>query len=165
MNILLDERGLQPGVDFQAVVAVSDMLALWALKTLQEKGYNVPRDVAVTGFNNSIEERLATPPLTTVDLPFYDQGAKAVETLLALWKGETVPALRTLPSKLVVRQSCGCSSTAVAQAGYIPEVHEEGIPAEVAWGQILATKNECMVQMATHVYASEKEISEWTADL
>ena len=35
-----------------------------------------PRDVAVTGFNNSIEERLATPPLTTVDLPFYDQGAK-----------------------------------------------------------------------------------------
>ena len=42
VQILLDERGLKPGVDFQAVVAVSDMLALWALKTLQARGYDVP---------------------------------------------------------------------------------------------------------------------------
>ena len=86
VKILLDERGLRPGADFQAVVAVSDMLALWALKTLQERGFQVPGDVAVTGFNNSIEERLATPPLTTVDLPFYDQGVKSVEILLAQWR-------------------------------------------------------------------------------
>ena len=82
VQILLDERGLIPGVDFQAVVAVSDMLALWALKTLQARGFDVPRDVAVTGFNNSIEERLATPPLTTVDMPFYQQGAKSIDLLL-----------------------------------------------------------------------------------
>src|SRR5512133_21571 len=69
VQILLDERGLKPGVDFQAVVTVSDMMALWALKRLQARGYEVPRDVAVTGFNNSIEERLATSPLTTVDMP------------------------------------------------------------------------------------------------
>jgi DNA-binding LacI/PurR family transcriptional regulator len=83
VQILLDERGLKPGQDFQAVVAVSDMLALWAQKTLQARGFDVPGDVAVTGFNNSIEERLATPPLTTVDLPFYDQGARSVDLLLA----------------------------------------------------------------------------------
>ena len=59
------------------------MLALWALKTLQARGFDVPGDVAVTGFNNSIEERLATPPLTTVDLPFYNQGAHSVDLLLA----------------------------------------------------------------------------------
>ena len=34
INLLLDERGLRPGVDFQAIVAVSDLLAVWALKTL-----------------------------------------------------------------------------------------------------------------------------------
>jgi signal transduction histidine kinase/DNA-binding LacI/PurR family transcriptional regulator/AraC-like DNA-binding protein/CheY-like chemotaxis protein len=120
VEILLDERGLRPGPDFQAVVAVSDMLALWALKTIQARGFDVPGDVAVTGFNNSIEERLATPPLTTVDLPFYDQGAKSIDVLLAQLAGEPVSALMTLPSSLVVRQSCGCASAAVAQAAYLP---------------------------------------------
>ncbi len=121
VQILLDERGLKPGRDFQAVVAVSDMLAVWALKTLQARGYEVPGEVAVTGFNNSIEERLTTPPLTTVDLPFYDQGARSVDLLLAQLAGETVPALMTLPSSLIVRQSCGCPSAAVQQAAYLPE--------------------------------------------
>ena len=120
VQILLDERELKPGSDFQAVVAVSDLLALWALKTLQSRGYEVPRDVAVTGFNNSIEERLATPPLTTVDLPFYQQGAKSVDMLLAQLNGEPVPVLTTLPSSLVVRQSCGCPSAMVRDAAYIP---------------------------------------------
>ena len=110
IEILLDERGLKPGRDFEAVVAVSDMMAIWAMKTLQARGFDVPRDVAVTGFNNSMEERLATPPLTTVDLPFYEQGAKAMEVLLQQLAGESVPALITLPSKLIVRQSCGCPS-------------------------------------------------------
>lgn len=121
VQILLDERGLVPGKDFQAVVAVSDMLALWALKSLQSRGFEVPGYVAVTGFNDSIEERLATPPLTTVNLPFYDQGAKAVDLLLAQLAGETIPAMITLPSSLVVRQSCGCASKAVQMAAFLPK--------------------------------------------
>ncbi|HMB24033.1 MAG TPA: substrate-binding domain-containing protein [Anaerolineales bacterium] len=120
IQILLDERGLQPGRDFEAVVAVSDMMALWAMKTLQMRGFDVPGDVAVTGFNNSIEERLATPPLTTVNLPFYEQASKAMDVLVQQLSGESVPALITLPSKLVVRQSCGCPSAALALASVSP---------------------------------------------
>lgn len=118
IEILINERGLTPGKDFDAVVAVSDMMAIRAVKTLQAHGFDIPADVAVTGFNNSIEERLATPPLTTVDLPFNEQGAKAMEVLLQRLAGEPVPALITLPSKLVVRQSCGCSSEAIALASF-----------------------------------------------
>jgi signal transduction histidine kinase/DNA-binding LacI/PurR family transcriptional regulator/AraC-like DNA-binding protein/CheY-like chemotaxis protein len=120
IELLLDERGLKPGVDFDAVVAVSDMMAIWAMKTLQARGFDVPKDVAVTGFNNSREERLSTPPLTTVDLPFGEQGAKAMDLLLQQLAGESVPALITLPSKLIVRQSCGCPSRAVALASFTP---------------------------------------------
>jgi DNA-binding LacI/PurR family transcriptional regulator len=120
IEILLDERGLKPGEDFDALVAVSDMMAIWAMKTLQSRGFDVPKDIAVTGFNNSIEERLATPPLTTVDLPFNEQGAKAMDVLLQQLAGESVPALITLPSKLVVRQSCGCPSQALALASFVP---------------------------------------------
>jgi len=131
IEILLDERGLKPGVDFEAVVAVSDMMALWAMKTLQARGCAVPADVAVTGFNNSIEERLATPPLTTVDLPFNEQGSKAMELLLQQLAGEPVPALITLPSKLVVRQSCGCPSAAIALASFSPEDGSEKNKGEI----------------------------------
>jgi signal transduction histidine kinase/DNA-binding LacI/PurR family transcriptional regulator/AraC-like DNA-binding protein len=126
IEILLDERGLKPGADFEAVVAVSDMMAIWAMKTLQARGFAVPADVAVTGFNNSIEERLATPPLTTVDLPFNEQGSKAMELLLHQLAGEPVPALITLPPKLVVRQSCGCPSAAIALASFSPEEGTSG---------------------------------------
>ncbi|NMB88454.1 MAG: substrate-binding domain-containing protein, partial [Chloroflexi bacterium] len=145
VQILLDERGLRPGTDFQAVAAVSDLLALWALKTLQARGYTIPDDVAVTGFNNSIEERLAAPPLTTVDLPFYHQGARSVEVLLSLLAGENVPALITLPSNLVVRQSCGCPSAAVARAGYAPFPdggEAEEAPSPTHW------KEACLAEMA-----------------
>jgi len=120
IKILLDERGLEPGVDFDVVIAVSDMMALWAMKTLQARGFEVPGDIAVTGFNNTIEIQLATTPLTTVDLPFNEQGSKALEVLMQQLTGESIPALSTLPSKLVVRQSCGCPSKAVALASFSP---------------------------------------------
>jgi signal transduction histidine kinase/DNA-binding LacI/PurR family transcriptional regulator/AraC-like DNA-binding protein/CheY-like chemotaxis protein len=116
IQMLMDEAGLRPRVDIQAVVAVSDLLALGALKALQSRGIHVPSDMAVVGFNDSMEGRLATPPLTTVALPFHEQGERAVGALLAQLAGEDVPEQMMLQSKLVVRQSCGCPSTAVVQA-------------------------------------------------
>ncbi len=126
IGILLDERKLKPGKDFEVVIAVSDMMAIWAMKILQARGFEVPGDVAVTGFNNSIEVRLATTPLTTVDLPFYEQGVKALEVLMQQLQGESIPALITLPSKLVTRQSCGCPSKAVALASSPPAADGSG---------------------------------------
>lgn len=148
VEILLDERNLQPGKDFQVIVAVSDMLALWALKNLQARGFDIPGDVAVTGFNNSIEERLTTPPLTTVDQPFYHQGAKAVDVLLAQLAGETVPALMTLSSSLVVQQSCGCPSAAIAQAAYLPGLDESVSPqTPAAWFRSGSGRENCLAEM------------------
>jgi signal transduction histidine kinase/DNA-binding LacI/PurR family transcriptional regulator/AraC-like DNA-binding protein len=116
VQFLLDERELRPGVDFDAIVAVSDLLALDALKTLQARGIRVPSDVAIVGFNDSTEGQLTMPPLTSVALPFYEQGERAVEMLLARIVGEKVPELVTLHSRLIVRQSCGCPSQPLALA-------------------------------------------------
>jgi signal transduction histidine kinase/DNA-binding LacI/PurR family transcriptional regulator/AraC-like DNA-binding protein/CheY-like chemotaxis protein len=158
VQILLDERGLIPGTDFQAVVASSDMMALRALKTLQARGFRVPGDVAVTGFNNSTEERLATPPLTTVDVPFYEQGVKAMDVLLHLLSGESVPALITLSSKLIIRQSCGCPSAAIALASYSPphkEVPDHG-------GTVLKDmRADCLSEMVTAIGLTPEEAADW----
>ena len=159
IEVLLDERGLKPGVDFDVVISVSDMMAIWAMKTLQARGFNVPADVAVTGFNNSVEERLATPPLTTVDLPFYEQGAKAMEVLLQQLAGESVPALSTLPSRLVVRQSCGCPSKAIALASLAPP---EGKP-EKDKGRLSLedVRAGCMSEIEAATDLDSEKTNEW----
>lgn len=155
VEILLDERGLNPGKDFDAVVAVSDMMALWAMKTLQARGFEVPADVAVTGFNNSIEERLATPPLTTVDLPFDAQASKSMDVLLQQLQGEPVPALITLPSKLIVRQSCGCPSAALALASFSPsDASEKQI-------KVQDVRTGCVSEMKAAMNLNSEKADEW----
>ncbi len=116
MQIMLDRRKLKPGVDFQAIVAASDLLAIGALGILAERGIRVPSDVAVVGFNNIEEGRLVRPPLTSVSLPFYEQGQRSVEILLQSLAGENVPDHTVLDSQLLVRQSCGCPSRSVGLA-------------------------------------------------
>ncbi|HET9914275.1 MAG TPA: substrate-binding domain-containing protein [Anaerolineales bacterium] len=162
IEILLDERGLKPGNDFQAVVAVSDMMAVWAMKTLQTRGFDVPGDVAVTGFNNSIEERLATPPLTTVDLPFYEQASKAMDVLVQQLSGESVAALITLPSKLVVRQSCGCPSAAIALASFSPS---DGSGKAKGERKLEDVRAGCVTEMGTATGLTSQRTSEWLGPL
>jgi GAF domain-containing protein/DNA-binding LacI/PurR family transcriptional regulator/DNA-binding response OmpR family regulator len=116
MRLLLDERK----VDFEAVVAANDTMALNALRALQARGIRVPDDVAVVGFDDVEEAGSVTPPLTTARVPFYEWGRQGVEMLLAQLRGEEVPELEHLPPDLVVRQSCGCMAPAVLQAGAKP---------------------------------------------
>jgi signal transduction histidine kinase len=108
MGVLLDERGLLPPDGFEAVVAANDSMALGALRVLQERGLHVPGDVAITGFDDAEEGRYIATPLTTVRQPSYRQGREAARLLLEMLMGETVEAEIVLPTKMVVRRSCGC---------------------------------------------------------
>ncbi|WP_328990686.1 substrate-binding domain-containing protein [Kribbella sp. NBC_01245] len=115
MHALLDARGLQPGRDFDAVVACSDLLAAEALRVLSGRGVVVPQDVAVAGFNDSPEARLTDPPLTSVSMPFDDLGDLAVETLLQRLGDIPVTDRPPPQSNLVIRRSCGCPGSLVAE--------------------------------------------------
>ena len=115
INILLNERNLKPGIDFEALVGATDSLIQEAVFTLQKRGVNVPEQVAVTGVDDEPASGVITPPLTTVRPPFYEMGYKAVELVLALLAGEKIPELVNLPCKLVIRQSCGCMTAEVEQ--------------------------------------------------
>ncbi|NJP67685.1 substrate-binding domain-containing protein, partial [Streptomyces spiramenti] len=115
MRILLDVRGLRPGRDFDAVVACSDALGADALRLLNRRGIRVPGDVALVGFNDSVEARITDPPLTSVSLPFAELGGLAVQTVAARLRGGAPPARRVVPGALVVRRSCGCRAPLVSQ--------------------------------------------------
>jgi DNA-binding LacI/PurR family transcriptional regulator len=116
IRILRDQRN----TTFDAVVAANDGLAVGAMKALQERGIRVPDDVAVVGYDNSLESQYASPPLTTVPLLIYEQAYRAVEVVLDLLAGEEVPEQVVIPPKLVIRQSCGCLAHEVTQAAAEP---------------------------------------------
>ncbi|MFE4468667.1 LacI family DNA-binding transcriptional regulator [Leifsonia sp. NPDC056824] len=74
---------LAEGVDFDAVFAFNDLLALGAMHALAEAGLRVPQDVAVIGFDDIEEGRYSTPPLTTVAPDKAAIGRLALDLLLA----------------------------------------------------------------------------------
>jgi DNA-binding LacI/PurR family transcriptional regulator len=87
-----------------AVFAISDRLAIGAIKTFRRAGMRVPEDVAVMGFDNSAIADVFEPGLSTVDQPTRALGAAAAEMLLQRLHGEH-PASRTLAHQVVLRES------------------------------------------------------------
>lgn len=134
VRVLLDERGLRPKVDFDAIVASNDNMALAAMAELHRRGFDVPLDVAVVGFDDVAESAFTAPPLTTVRMPNYEMGRAAVEMALAALRGEPAAEYVTVPGVLVVRQSCGCFVSPLAAAGEAggppPHAMPEIAPAE-----------------------------------
>jgi DNA-binding LacI/PurR family transcriptional regulator len=109
--INLEESGSQAvaelrsrGIQLDAIVAASDLIAIGALRTLQEAGVDVPRQVSVVGFDDIPAASLTTPPLTTVMQDTRRAGELLVETLLRQVAGETATN-NVIPTKLVVRKS------------------------------------------------------------
>ncbi len=100
-----------------AVFGSSDVLAIGAMRAIEERGLRVPQDVAVVGYNNIDLAAWVKPALTTVTAPSYDMGVAAMTMLLDLLAGRPVKKRRvTLPTRLVVRQSCGCSAQQAAES-------------------------------------------------
>lgn len=100
-------------LSFDALVAANDGMALGALQVLQARGIRVPRDMALSGFDDLVMGRLSDPSLTTVRQPLGHMAARAVELLVRQIRGETVPLRTELPTTFIARESCGCGLTAM----------------------------------------------------
>jgi DNA-binding LacI/PurR family transcriptional regulator/signal transduction histidine kinase len=115
-----------------AIVAANDYMALGVMDGLEAVGYRVPNDVAVVGFDDVDEARFASPPLTTVRQPLYEQGLQAANIACAMLRGVHVEGHVTLHTELVARRSCGCFSQKPTQAvsaatGPIPPILGQAI--------------------------------------
>ena len=116
---------LERGVEFDAVVAANDEMALGALEALKESGIHVPDQVIVTGFDDIEDARFSTPALTSVRQPVADQGRTGLRIALALARGEEVPPVTRQPAFLVARGSCGCHSRAIQEVRAPSEAHPD----------------------------------------
>lgn len=90
-----------------AIFAGNDMMAVGVLGALVELGVEVPRGMAVAGFDDIPLARYLHPPLTTAHVDMQALGRRAVELLLDPGRGARPPRHDVLPAPLEVRRSCG----------------------------------------------------------
>lgn len=66
----------------QCYFADNDLIAIGAIKALKLRGYKIPEDVAIIGFDNISEGRVIDPSLTTVDIPRKFMGQTVAAQLI-----------------------------------------------------------------------------------
>lgn len=95
---------LNEGCHPTALQAVSDLVAIGAAETLIQQGIKIPDDISVAGFGNILVAEHFRVPLTTVRQPKFRLGVAAVDSMMALLRGETVTTKR-LPAEIIERKS------------------------------------------------------------
>lgn len=92
----------------QAIVCANDYMAVGVIEELQKLGYKVPDDICVSGFDNEEDSRFHK--ITTLDANVAEFGRTAMTTLHKAILGEEVPKEVFIPTKLILRNSCGCGN-------------------------------------------------------
>jgi DNA-binding LacI/PurR family transcriptional regulator len=102
------QRLLSAGIEFDAIFAMNDTLALGALRVVQGAGFQVPADVAIIGFDNIDETKYSSPALSTVDPGVAEIAKKAVGAVMlrGLKTGRDArPQTMAADFRLVIRES------------------------------------------------------------
>jgi LacI family transcriptional regulator len=99
---------LEKGAQFTAAFVASDALALGAKAALRERGWRIPEQIALVGFDDLPYAQYLDPPLTTVRISAVELARQASAMLFRVMDGDG-PACRqiTLDTQLIVRKSCG----------------------------------------------------------
>ena len=82
-NSFTEEKGYQTMISvlsnlkelpFDALMCGNDELAIGAMRALKEKGYSLPKDVMLTGFDNIDKAAFISPSLSTIAVDWYEYG-------------------------------------------------------------------------------------------
>jgi LacI family transcriptional regulator len=95
-------RGAEPPT---AIFCDDDLMAAGVYKATRQLGLRLPTDVSVVGFCDGLVAQLLDPALTTVAIPMFSIGQRAMEILLACLETELSPIVETIPLDFVVRES------------------------------------------------------------
>ena len=118
VNELCSHYDLHDKKEIEVIITTSDILAAEVMEQLEKRSIFVPKDVAITGYNNWYEGISARCPMTTISLDSFKRGYTAVELLIDTIMQPNLPVQNILlPTSLIVRQSCGCLEQPIMNAG------------------------------------------------
>lgn len=92
-----------PGLD--GLCCGNDLIAIGAIRTLKQLGYQIPENIRVVGFDDISLAEFFDPPLTTIHQPIYQLGLEAVDMLVGMIEERPVELNRVLDTTLVERKS------------------------------------------------------------
>ena len=95
---------LQTGKPIDGIVCATDSIAVGCIHALNDAGYEIPKDVAVVGFDGFGYENMTNPRLTTIKQPLYEVGVCLADNLIAMLDHQQPKRSKILP-KLVVNES------------------------------------------------------------
>ncbi|MFN3211863.1 MAG: LacI family DNA-binding transcriptional regulator [Henriciella sp.] len=93
-------------MEFDAIFAASDLIALGAMQAIRRAGLSVPEDIAIVGYDNVPFGVYAEVPLSTIDQDTSKAGRVLVSKLLDS-SGHRGPDNDRIPAELIIRASCG----------------------------------------------------------
>jgi len=145
MHQLLTQR-----LEFTALMASNDESALGAMRALKEANRRIPQDVAVIGFDDRPETIAEVPALTSVHVPLFRMGYESLKAISDHVQGNE-PALSSfnVPTRLVVRHSCGCRQN--ESISFIPGAR----PAGQGLTAVAAAMTQAVLMEAQHLDADE----------
>lgn len=95
-------------INFDAILAANDMMAFGAIGFLHEMNVLVPEEVRVIGYDDIMQASSSDLTLTTISQEIFALGQKAGELADAASRGEKIPAITDIPSRVIYRKTCGC---------------------------------------------------------
>lgn len=90
-----------------AFFVASDPMAIGAIRALLESNIGVPDEVAIVSVDDIEMAAFVSPPLTTVKMYSEQMGRVAVNLILERISGREIPLKVEVPTKLIIRDSCG----------------------------------------------------------
>ncbi len=108
-RMLVDQfLGLPESERPRALVCLDDLIAVGAIQALLRKGFRIPEDFSVTGFNNEEISRELYPTITTIDQSPHILMKRSCELLMDLISGQPSSGLpEMIKPELLVRESTG----------------------------------------------------------
>jgi diguanylate cyclase (GGDEF)-like protein len=124
------QKILKSDVKFTALIASNDNSAIGAMQAIQNTtSLQIPRDIAVIGFDNQPSAVAQVPALATIHVPLLEIGQQAVMLMADHLTGHHSLESVQIPTRLIPRQSCGCLPQAVFSAA------EENSPFQITAGR------------------------------
>lgn len=87
------------------LLVANDQMALGALRACNEQNIAVPQQIAVTGFDDTLNSEYFNPPLTTIRQDFKEIGKQAVQNILSHLVHKEEILKQVIPIELIERQS------------------------------------------------------------
>jgi len=94
--------------EFTAIFCLNDLVAMGAMRAIEEEGKNIPSDYSVIGFDNISLSSISNPPLTTVAQPIKEIAQGAFRTIKKVKKQGSLKKKehKFWNTKLIIRESC-----------------------------------------------------------